>query len=307
MSTINIKLLTLILLSLTGKTLFSQEANLSERKCSYLGQQPPEETPVVFLPGIVSTEEFFEFSCTISPDGDEFYFARRINNNDIPMVVWWEQGVLSQPEVAKYLKAVGGFEPHLSPDGRKLYITRFAPPPMGLKEDKNLSPRDMEAQMVNIWSMEKSDTAWGEPMFCVNGMYVSTSDSGTIYTTDIRSISEGICRYRLVNGRYTDREYLQGGVNFPLPGAHPCIAPDESFIVFDSKRNDDPENADLFVCFRQKDGNWSEAFNLGNAINTCKNEICPSISPDSKYLFYMSKGDIYWVSADIIQKLRPKE
>jgi Tol biopolymer transport system component len=99
---------------------------------------------------------------------------------------------------------------------------------------------------------------------------------------------------------------LGGGVNSPAPGAHPCIAPDESFIVFDSERSDDPENADLFVCFRNDDGTWSDAFDLGDDINTDTSEICAALSPDGKYLFYQSRGDIYWVSTDIIGAVREK-
>ena len=153
------------------------------------------------------------------------------------MVVRWENNILTQPEEAACLKVTGGFEPHISLDGSRIYFTRFAPPPSGLADDKNLSPQDMEAQMVNIWVIEKLKSGWGDPKFCVNGMYVTTSNSGAIYTTDIRRVSEGICRYRLVNGKYSDREHLQGGVNSPSPGAHPCIPPDESYIIFDSKRS----------------------------------------------------------------------
>ncbi|MCJ7580276.1 MAG: hypothetical protein MUP98_07050, partial [Candidatus Aminicenantes bacterium] len=97
-----------------------------------------------------------------------------------------------------------------------------------------------------------------------------------------------------------------GGVNSPLPGAHPCIAPDESYIVFDSKRSDDPDNADLFVCFLRMDGTWSEAINLGNKINTPQPEICAALSPDGKVLFYQSKGDIYWVNTKLIEDLKTK-
>jgi Tol biopolymer transport system component len=275
-------------------------------KDPYLGQAPPGNIPQVFMPGIVSTKEYVEFSNSISPDGKEFYFARRINKKDVQMVVRWENGAALQAEEAAFLKAAGGFEPHVSADGSKIYFTRFAPPPAGLAEDKNLSPQDMEAQMVNIWMMERSGSGWGEPEFCVNGMYVSTSDSGTIYTTDIRSTSVGICRFTPVNDSYSEREPLQGGVNSPAPGAHPCIAPDESYIVFDSKRSQDPENADLYVCFKLKNGNWSEACSLGSNVNSKLNDICPSLSPDGKYLFYMSQGDIYWVSTEIIAALKPK-
>jgi hypothetical protein len=31
------------------------------------------------------------------------------------------------------------------------------------------------------------------------------------------------------------------------------------------------------------------------------------LSPDGKYLFFSAGGDIYWVSAKIIEDLRPKE
>ncbi|TFG95930.1 MAG: hypothetical protein E4H13_12770 [Calditrichales bacterium] len=272
----------------------------------YLGQILPGAIPQVFMPGIVSTKEFFEFSNTISPDGKEFYFARRINKKDVLMVVRRKNGSLTQPEEATFLKAAGGFEPHVGVDGSRIYFTRFAPPPSGLVNDKNLSPQDMEAQMVNIWVMEKSGSGWGEPQFCVNGMYVTTSNSGTIYTTDIRSTALGICRFPLVNGQYANREHLPGGVNKPVSGAHPGIAPDESYIVFDSKRKENPDDADLFVAFRSMDGTWSEALDLGKQINTPGPETCAAVSPDGKYLFYQSQGDIYWVSTSFIEELKKK-
>jgi len=304
MKTIKIIIFAIVCLSSTACWPTGQKGS-AESKGFYLGQKTPGTTPEVFLPGLVSSQEYFEFTNTISPDGKEFYFARRIDKKDIQMVVRWENGTLSQPEEARFLKNAGGFEPHISPDGSKLFITRFSPPPTGISEDKNLSPQDMEAQMVNIWAMDNLNPGWGEPKFCVNGMYVTTCNIGTIYTTDIRSTSDGVCRYTLVNGKYSEREHLQGGINAPSPGAHPCIAPDESYIVFDSKRKTDPEDGDLYVCFKLKNGTWSDAFNLGSTINTQWNDFCASLSPDGKYLFYMSKGDIYWVSAKIIEEFEP--
>ena len=284
----------------------TEKNDFPDLKGFYLNQKTPEYIPELFMPGIVSTKEYVEFSNTISPDGKEFYFARRINKMDVQMVVRWENNALTQSEEAACLKVIGGFEPHISLDGSKIYFTRFAPPPSGLANDKNLSSQDMEAQMVNIWAMEKLKSGWGDPRFCVNGMYVTISNTGAIYTTDIRSSSEGICRYRLVNGKYSDREHLRGGVNSPSPGAHPCVSPDESYIIFDSKRSTNPDDADLFVSFHNVNGTWSEAFNLGRKINTPESEICAAISPDGKYLFYHSQGDIYWVSTGIIEEFKMK-
>jgi len=51
---------------------------------------------------------------------------------------------------------------------------------------------------------------------------------------------------------------------------------------------------------------------MGKEINSNANELCPSVSPDGKYLFYESSRNddvmnIYWADAKIIRDLRPKE
>lgn len=272
-------------------------------KGQYLGQKPPGKKPEIFAPGIVSSKEHFEFSNTFLPDGKEFYFSRRIDKKDVLLVTKWTEDGWTKPEAADFFVKYKGFEPFVSPDG-KLYITRFAPPPQGIKETEDR--RDMEAQMVNIWVLKRKGYEWVEPEYCVNGMYVSTANNGSIYTTDITAATEGICRYEFIGNTYRKKKALGGGVNHPSPGAHPCIAPDESFIVFDSKRKDNPEDSDLYVCFKKKDGSWSTAVNLGEMVNTSTSEIGAALSPDGKYLFYQSRGDIYWVSVKLIEELKLK-
>jgi hypothetical protein len=274
---------------------------------SYLGQTPPGLEPTIFAPGIVSSKECFEFCNSLAPDGKTFYFARRNDGKDAIMVTRWEKGAWSNPEADSVLAKFDALEPHISIDGTRMYFNRLAPPPGGSKPDEALSQRDMEAQLVGVWVMDRIEQGWSDPQYCVNGMYVTVSRSGTIYTTDIRERSTGICRYKLVNGGYSERERLRGGVNSPSPGVHPCIAPDESFVVFDSDRTGDPDNTDLFVCFAKDDDTWGEAISLGDAVNTPKGEMAAMLSPDGKILFYESRGDIYWVSSEIVTKLRPVE
>jgi len=85
------------------------------------------------------------------------------------------------------------------------------------------------------------------------------------------------------------------------------IAPDESYILFDSTRpGGQGGEGDLYVCFRKPDGSWSEAMNLGDAVNTNGITFCPSVSPDGHYVFYTANLDIYWVSARILEPLRTK-
>lgn len=272
----------------------------------YLGQKPPGLSPEVFAPGLVSTPEFLEIGCTWSPDGKEFYFVRQSNTGGILLCSKWEENGWTAPEEVEQFKKFPGFEPFISADGKKFFYTRFALPPDMAKNSEKFSDQQKQESMANIWVMNKNGLDFGDPEFCAPGMFSSASKNGNLYTTIITGEKPGIYRYLYNEGKYAEKEFLGGGVNSPVMGAHPCIAPDESFIVFDSKRKDDPEDTDLYVCYRQKDGTWSQAYWLGDQVNTKWNDICPALSPDGKYLFYMSKADIYWVSTEIIEKLNPK-
>ncbi|MDH5706774.1 MAG: hypothetical protein OEZ45_12230, partial [Candidatus Aminicenantes bacterium] len=56
-----------------------------------------------------------------------------------------------------------------------------------------------------------------------------------------------------------------------------------------------------------RDGSWSQAFDLGSKLNLPGGKMLATISPDSKYLFFCNRGDIYWIDARIIEELKPKE
>ena len=47
----------------------------------YLGQTPPGTTPVLFAPGIVSTDAV-ELNAVFAPDGREFFFSRLVQGED---------------------------------------------------------------------------------------------------------------------------------------------------------------------------------------------------------------------------------
>ena len=88
--------------------------------------------------------------------------------------------------------------------------------------------------------------------------------------------------------------------------AHPFIAPDESYIIWDDQRNG---NADLYISFRKKDGSWGASINLGDTINTEFAEAYGSITPDGNYFFFHrgyggNKADIYWVDAKVVLSLK---
>ena len=262
----------------------------------YLGQDPPGETAVVFAPGIISTIGSFEFCCTFSPDGREFYF----NRNMVIMVSRWEEDGWNAPEPVEFTGGYRAHEPHITRDNRSVFFGSFRP-----------QPGSDETEPYGIWFANRSEGGWGKPSFAGFGMYVTTSTTGNIYLTDDRrgTVREhGIAVTRLVGGRFGELVRLNGGPNSPppgrLPGRHPCISPDESFIVFDSYRDTEyPGEGALFASFRNEDGSWGDPINLGEGVNT-SHHICASISPDGRYLFFYSNNDIYWVSTEVLEKLR---
>ena len=86
------------------------------------------------------------------------------------------------------------------------------------------------------------------------------------------------------------------------------MAPDGSYLIFTSNRENGHGRGDLWVVFRNPDGSWSDAVNMGPKINTSAYEYCAMLSPDGKYLFFTrnegGNGDIYWVDASVIDEFR---
>ena len=92
---------------------------------TYLGQQPPGETPEPFAPGIVNTDAI-ELNGVVSPDGREFFFTRVIDDVFVMhRCLLGEDGSWSAPEpVYTYPDRAPGLAVDMaySPDGSRLYF-----------------------------------------------------------------------------------------------------------------------------------------------------------------------------------------
>ena len=84
------------------------------------------------------------------------------------------------------------------------------------------------------------------------------------------------------------------------------VAPDESYLIFCSIRDDSFGRGDLYISFKKPNGDWTKAVNMGEEINTENYEYCPFVTKDGKYFLYTSNQDIYWVSTEIINELKEK-
>ena len=145
-------------------------------------------------------------------------------------------------------------------------------------------------------------------------MGTSIINSGTIYfTLALEGYgSHDIYKSQLINGKYATPEKLGPAINSSGDDWQPFIAPDESYLIF-SRYEGNPKQGtlNLFISFKDPEGSWTEAVNLGKSINE-KNAGWPYVSPDGKYFFFVSSRDnnsyfykVYWVDIKIIDVLRP--
>ncbi|NER13513.1 hypothetical protein GWK08_08700 [Leptobacterium flavescens] len=275
-----------------------------------LSDQIPVDTPLIFGQGIVSTDSK-EFAITFSPEMDELFFTRRKAGEDNEIYTMkLVDGKWSEPKAAFFAADTGwDFEPHISPKGNRLYFGSTRPLP------------DTTARRgMHQWVSKKEGDSWSEPIPLEKPfadrftMYITSSENGNLYFTskekDTKPGEGGIYYSANQRGQYTGVEKMGEEINFPGGKwiAHSYIAPDESYIIYDGESTSGYGDCDLYISFN-KNGIWTEPYNLGPEINTDQCEMCASVSPDGKYLFFHrggdDDGDIYWVDARVIEGLRP--
>jgi Tol biopolymer transport system component len=291
---------------------------------------------VLFAPGIVSTG-MDELNSVFSPDGNMFLFSMKMPDRGRHTLLFMEQkdGIWTEPEVLPFAGIYEEADPTFSPDGQRVYFISNRPTEDNpLKED------------WDIWFVDRTAEGWSVPSQLggpintdKHEVYPSLTKSGTLYFSSGRSGGFGmndIYRSELVDGEYSEPENLGEAVNTQLNEGDVFVAPDESYIVFVSL--DRPfafGRGDLYVSFRNDDGSWTDAKNMGEGINSKATEYCPVVSPDGNFLFFTSykttvepsdfarrsyegireeyrrpgsgMGDIYWVDAGVIEKLRSNE
>lgn len=274
----------LIGLTLTATSVWAGEAKALPAG-PYLGQKTPGLTAEAFAPGIVSTEHYDAFG-VFSPDLKEFYFMRRGGDHpDYTLIRYHQEGETWR--LSTIPDAIG--ELAMSPDGRRLYLG-----------DAYLE------RTATGWSPVK---ALGAPFDTFPIMRVTASQQGTLFF-DVRE-KIGTLRFaRFKNGAYETPQAMPTAFNEGLWTAHPFIAPDESYLIWDSERPDGHGDTDLYVAFRQKDGSWGAPINLGPTVNSERSDAYGTVTPDGRFLFFyreMGPGnlDIYWVDAKVIERLRP--
>ena len=284
----------------------AETGTLPGRENDYCGQKEPGSSPQLFAAGVVSTPGI-EYSTTFSPDIREFYFTRLGPQYQAAIMVMKKDDTQwSLPKVASFSGEYNEGSPFVSPDGNRLFFSSQRP-----KAGSQIPPKDFD-----IWMVEKIGATWGNPQnigSAVNTekdeMTPSAAANGNLYFHGDYGAGNDIYCAKFENGRYAKPVRLGNAINTDHVEADAFAAPDESYILFSSwDREGGFGSGDIYVSFRNKDGSWEEAKNLGPEINSPAEENWPSVSPDGKFIFFTSTKrnglpDIYWVESSILHRL----
>ncbi|BBN82046.1 hypothetical protein PA25_20310 [Pseudoalteromonas sp. A25] len=281
-------------LMLSGKNFAQDKSCVSAQE--YFGEQPPGLMPKLFDPKIVSPEGRFEGGM-YNHDMTEFYFTRKNG---------------------KYKK-------------RTFFVIRYENGCWGEEAETDIRWPQFSAngKVMRLGKQykERTATGWSQPknlgaFIQEQGHGLSVSANGTYYFPFYKKQDNGhgnIGYSQRVNGQYQDPIKLGPQINTGEWIAHPYISPDESYLMWDVVRDVGHGGSDIYISFKNKEGEWLPAINMGEHINTDSDESSPWISYDGKYLFF-SRGDwhrradgsknwvgrSYWVDAKVIENLRPK-
>lgn len=263
--------------------------NLTDLQGPYLGQTPPGREFKQFAPGIVPEDMYH--SVTVSPDGQEIYWATHYG---IIMVTKLMNGRWTTPARVSFTGSFQDDAPVVSSDNRKLFFN-------------SLRPFGSSAARTrwSFWYCERTTTGWGEPQALpevinsTGGIHwqVSVSNSGTLYFGIFSVDRAGIYSSRFVNGTYTTPEPADILNNMGSVLA-PFIAPDESYIIF-NKEEGSGMNVETYISFKGSNNRWLSPQKLVQFPNRQETAF---VTRDERYVFCKN----YWISAEIIEELRPK-
>jgi Tol biopolymer transport system component len=217
----------------------------------------------------------------------------------------------------------------ISPDGNTIILTSSEP----------RSGKGEPTKKYTTRILERTRTGWERVAFIeqtFGSLAPSITSKGNLYFfLEVPPPAKSdIYVSKYTNGVYGAPVRLSDVVNSKFYEVDPFVAPDEGYLIF-CRFGDGFGATDLFISFRREDGSWTKAKNMGQNINSAAIDLCPSVSPDGKYLFFSSNrkkhksfsetpltyekkieilnspgngsSDIYWVDVRVIEELKPKE
>ncbi len=254
---------------------------------AYLNQTPQCNKLTLFALNIIS-DEFGNRDMAISPKGDEIFYTMQYNYGMLSTILYSQKksGKWTAPEVAGFCGKYKDLEPAFSFDGTKLYFSSNRPlVDTGSEKD------------YDIWYVTKVNGKWGKPVNMRSPVntdkdeyYASVAKNNNVYfTRAVEGREEDIMVCKFIDGKYNEAVSLPDSINSTGDEFNAFVDPDENYIIFSGyKRKDGYGNGDLYISKKNDKGEWQQAKNLGEAINSTRLDYCHYVTPDKKYFFFTS-------------------
>lgn len=267
----------------------------------YLGNILPTNQIIRFEMTNANQTWFWNGPPVFSPNGTEVYWARIVSS--------WEETEIW------YSQKING----LWTNGRKLVINGIngysCCPVFTSNADEMYFMNVSLSGTRRIYKVTKIAGIWSNPQSLDisiptgNDMEwrFSVADSKNIYISLIST--SGLEQPKLYfikydNGEYNTPEYINALNQIGYSSSSPYIAVDESYIIFQSNRSSTWGHLDIFVSFKNGDGDFMTPINLGRQVNSTEEETSAIVSADGKYLFFttVKTNDSfyapYWIELD---------
>ncbi|MEN9332825.1 MAG: hypothetical protein RLY35_5 [Bacteroidota bacterium] len=161
---------------------------------------------------------------------------------------------------------------------------------------KLVDPETMEFEDDLYMSFRGASGKWG-PAELLNinsdkGDRVTgiTADGHTLFISKGPRDDAEFYMCKLIGERWTDPVPVSSSVNSQFQEMDMAISPDGKTIYFTSNRPNGLGGFDIYRAKLEKNGEWGEAENLGELINTKYNEVSPSIGGNGRILYFSSEG-----------------
>ncbi len=244
-----------------------------------------------FLPEVIGEiPDVRDFSMT--QDGNSCYFTVQsaILPRSIIVGISKKEGKWGSPYIMPFSGQYSDLEPFLSSDGQRIYFASNRP-----------KVNDIDGKPdFDIWYVDKvGEDKWSEPVNLGtpvnsegNEFYPAITDSGNIYFTLIDPAvgpADDIYVSIKSDTGYVKPVAISGGVNTEGAEFNAYVHTDESFIIFSGwQRADGQGRGDMYISF-QESGVWSQAVNVGDAVNSAGMEYCPFYHEASGRIFFTSR------------------
>ncbi len=244
-------------------------------------------------------ESFKQFiSCrdfTLSSNGNEAYFTIQNLNESKGAIVKTEKinNSWTNFEIVSFSGTYRDIEPFLSPDNLTLYFSSNRP--HGI---------DNKATDYDIWFVERIslNSEWSQPKNIGapvntkhNEFYPSLSKNNNLYYTSDQftaTTKDDILFAKWNNSSYEEPLKLNENVNGKGYEFNAFISPDEDFLLYTVYRAKDGfGSGDLYISFKDKNGDFIKRRNLGKRINSSRMDYSPFYDTSSGILYFTSKRD----------------